>query len=82
MKHEDLTHKIIGCAYKVYNALGFGFLESIYQKVMVIELSRGVLLVETERPLEVYYDDEVIGDFYVDLFVEDKIVVKLKFAGK
>ena len=79
MEHEDLTHKIIGCAYTVYKKLGFGFLESVYRKAMVIELIRVGLKVEEEKPLEVHYDEgEVLGVFSVDLFVEDKVVVELK----
>ena len=78
MEHEEISHKIIGAAYKVHNELGFGFLESIYKKAMVIELSKDNLTVETEKPLQVYYDDQIVGDFYVDLLVEDEIVVELK----
>lgn len=78
MKHEELTHQIIGCAYQVYNILGFGFLESIYKKAMVIELNKINLKVEQEKPLKIYYDNQVIGDFYLDLLVEEKIIVELK----
>jgi len=78
MEHEELTHQIIGCAYKVYNNLGFGFLESVYRKAMVIELTKANLKVEEEKPLKVYYDDEVVGEFSADLFVEDIVVVELK----
>jgi len=78
MKYEDITHKIIGCAYQVFNQLGFGFLESVYKKAMIIELIKSGLNVEPEKPLKVYYDKEVVGDFYVDLFVEGEIVVELK----
>ena len=79
MEHEELTHKIIGCAYKVYNKLGFGFLESIYRKGMVIELTREGLKAEEEKLLKVYYDQgEELGVFSADLFVEDTVVVELK----
>jgi len=78
MKQEVLTHKIIACAYKVFNTLGFGFLESVYKRGMVIELTKSTLKVEEEKPLKVYYDSQVIGDFYVDLLVEDEIVIELK----
>jgi GxxExxY protein len=78
MKHEELTHKIIGCAYKVYKILGFGFLETVYQKAMLIELKKNDLKAETEKPLNVYYDDQVVGDYFIDLYVEDKIIVELK----
>lgn len=78
MKNSQITHKIIGCAYKVYNKLGFGFLESVYKKAMIIELSRSNLKTEEEKPLKVYYDSQAVGEFYTDLFVEDEIVVELK----
>jgi GxxExxY protein len=78
MEYKDITHKIIGCAYTVFNKLGFGFLESVYQKAMVIELIKNGLKVEQEKPLKVYYDNQIVGDFYIDLFVEDSVVVELK----
>ena len=78
MEHEELTHKIIGCAYKVFNTLGFGFLESVYRKAMIIELSKAGLKVEEEKALQVFYDDIVVGNFSIDLFVEDTVVVELK----
>ena len=78
MEYEDITHKIIGAAYRVYNHLGFGFLESVYKKAMVIELAKNSLKVEEEKPLKVYYDNQVVGDFYMDLFVEEAVIVELK----
>ena len=78
MKKEDITHKIIGCAYTVFNALGFGFLESVYKKAMVIELHNQNLAVAEEEPLKVYYESKVVGEFFVDLFVENEIIVELK----
>ena len=78
MEFEDITHKIIGCAYKVFNQLGFGFLESIYRKAMIIELSKAGLKVDEEKPLQVFYDNKIVGNFSIDLFVEDTVVVELK----
>jgi len=78
MKYGKITRTIIGCAYKVFNRLGFGFLESVYKRAMLIELAKGQLKAEAEKALKVYYDGHVVGDFYVDLFVEDEIVVELK----
>ena len=78
MKHKDLTHKIIGAAYTVHNALGFGFLESVYKKSMIVELQKSDLIVEHEKPLHVYYDEKLVGEFFVDLFVENEITVELK----
>jgi GxxExxY protein len=78
MEYEDLTHKIIGCAYTVFNKLGFGFLESVYRKAMVIELSKAGLSAEEEKPVKVYYDDQVVGNFSADLYIEDLIIIELK----
>jgi GxxExxY protein len=78
MEHEELTNKIIGCAYNVFNQLGFGFLESVYQKARIIELSKFNLKVESEKPLKVYYSNQVVGDFFVDMYIEDTVIVELK----
>jgi len=78
VKYEDITHKIIGAAYQVFNQLGFGFLESVYKKAMIIELMKEYLKAEAEKPLKVYYDNQIVGDFYVDLFIENEIIVELK----
>ena len=78
METADLTHKVIGCAYKVHNTLGFGFLEIIYHKAMLIELGKANLKTESEKALRVYYENSVIGEFSADIFVEDEIIVELK----
>ena len=78
MELEELTHKIIGCAYTVFNKLGFGFLESVYQNAMMIELEKSDLNVEAEKPLKVYYGNQIVGDFYVDLYINEAVVVELK----
>ena len=78
MEFQEITHKIIGAAYKVYNQLGFGFLESVYHNAMLIELAKYDIKVESEKPLNVFYDDQVVGEFNADLFVENKVVVELK----
>jgi GxxExxY protein len=78
MEFEHITREIIGAAFQVFNALGFGFLESVYKKAMVIELGKRGLKVEEEKSLKVYYEDQMVGDFFIDLFVQDEIVVELK----
>ena len=78
LEFEEITHKIIGAAYEVFNQLGFGFLESVYHKAMILELAKYDLKVESEKPLNVFYDDQVVGDFNVDLFVENTVLVELK----
>ena len=82
MEYEDLTHKIIGCAYRVFNQLGFGFLESVYKKAMIHEISKDSLKVETEKPLNVYYDNVLVGEFFADLYVQNSIIVELKSVQK
>jgi GxxExxY protein len=78
MEYEEITHKIIGAACNVYNQLGFGFLESVYHKAMIIELAKNELKVESEKPLQVFYDGQGVGDFNVDLFIENAVIVELK----
>ena len=82
MEHEDVTRQIIGSAYKVYNVLGYGFLESVYQKAMALEMSNDGLSTEQEKPLKVFYENEVVGDFFADIVVEDKVIVELKSLEK
>jgi GxxExxY protein len=78
MQHEDLTHKIIGCAMKVHTALGSGFPEVIYQRALAIEMEKQGLLFGREIEMTIYYDGINIGTRRVDFFVQDKIMVELK----
>jgi len=78
MEKEDITHKIIGCAYKVHNKLGYGFLESIYKNALALELNKAGIRYEEEKPLKVYYDNEIVGNFFVDLVADDEIIIELK----
>lgn len=72
------TEIIIGCAYKVHNDMGFGFLESVYEKCMLLELEKHQLKAETQKPINVYYQGECVGDFIADIIVDDSIIVELK----
>jgi len=78
MEFKDLTEKIIGCAYRVYNKMGFGFLESVYERCLLIELRKAGLHAEYQKPIIVYYDGEVVGEFVADLVVEDTVILELK----
>ena len=78
MEHEELTKKIIAAAYHVYNKMGFGFLESVYEKCLLIELRKAGLQAESQRPIVVKYENEVVGEFKADIIVEDTIIVELK----
>lgn len=78
MKYADLTEEIIKAAYKVHNALGFGFLEKVYQNALMIELKRMGLKVTSEMPIKVYYRNEIVGEYIADIIVEDKVILELK----
>jgi GxxExxY protein len=78
MKFENLTERIIGSFYDVYNELGYGFLESIYQKALASEFDDVDLRYRTELPINVVYSGEIIGEFYVDFLVQDKVILELK----
>ena len=78
MQYKELTEKIIGCAYAVYNKMGFGFLESVYEKCLLIEMWKAGLSTKTQHPITIHYDGEVVGDFVADVVVEDTIVLELK----
>jgi GxxExxY protein len=82
MEDEELTKKVIGCAFKVHNSLGSGYLEKVYENALRIKLSRAGLGVEQQIPIQVYYQGEVIGDFVSDLLVEKRLVVELKAIEK
>ncbi|HJW86576.1 MAG TPA: GxxExxY protein [Candidatus Brocadiaceae bacterium] len=78
MEYKELTEKIIGCAYRVYNKMGFGFLESVYEKCMLIELRKTGLIAESQKPITVTYEDEIVGEFVADIVVENTIILELK----
>ena len=78
MIEDKLTESIISCAYKVHNNLGGGFLEKIYQKAMTIELEQSGLLTVCEQPISVYYSGQLIGSYFADIVVENKILLELK----
>jgi GxxExxY protein len=75
---NEQTNRIIKCFYKVYNTLGYGFLEKVYEKALFIELNKIELKVETQKPIKVYYDKQVIGDYYADIMVNDIVILELK----
>ena len=77
---NEITEKIIGCAYSVSNTLGIGFVEKVYENAMVVAISKTGLLVEQQYPIKVIFDRVIVGDFYADLFVEKRVLVELKAA--
>lgn len=75
---DALTERIIGCAFKVSNTLGPGFLEGVYHAALVHELRKAGLQVEPEKPLSVLYEGIVVGEFFADILVENQIIIELK----
>ena len=78
MQDEALTETIIGCAYKVHNALGAGFLEKVYENALAHELRKQGLAVIQQAPIQVHYDGAIVGDYYADLWVAGRVIVELK----
>jgi GxxExxY protein len=79
-KYSDITEKIIKAFYKVYNILGYGFLEKVYENAMFLELADMGLIVEKQRHIKVYYEGKEVGEYLADLIVEDSVIVELKAA--
>lgn len=77
-KHSQITDKIIGAAYRVFGVLGYGFLEKVYENALCHELSKMGLTVHQQAPINVYYDNLLVGDYFGDIIVEDKVIVELK----
>jgi len=75
---DPLTKKVIGETMYVHRVLGPGFLESIYHNALLLRLKKLGLKAESQKPLPVYFEDEIIGDFLTDLIVEDRLVLELK----
>jgi len=80
--YNDLTERIIGCAYKVFYTLGAGFLEKIYENALVIELKKQGLKVQQQQPVNVYYEDKIIGEYFADLVIEEKVIIELKAVSE
>ena len=77
-KYSDITEKIIKAFYKVYNTLGYGFLEKVYENALAIELKQQGFSIVQQAPLKIYYNDQLVGEYFADLLVEDKVIVELK----
>jgi len=81
VKHlEPLTEKIIGCAYQVSNTLGCGFLEKVYENALAYELEKSGFSVVQQQRVNVYYDEQIVGEYVADLVVADQVLVEIKSA--
>lgn len=75
---NKLSEKIIGCAFKVHNTLGCGFLEKVYENALAHELRKNSLSVEQQKPIQVIYDEIVVGEYIADILVESAVILELK----
>ena len=80
MDINDLTHKVIGCAFKVHNVLGPGFLEKVYENALKIELKKYAIDVRQQIKLPVYYDGHQVGLYYPDLWIDEQLIIEIKAA--
>ena len=78
MLHEEITEKIIAASFDVSNELGAGFLESVYEKALLIALMDRGLGAQSQVPLQVMFRGQIVGDFFADIVVENKILLELK----
>lgn len=81
-KHAELTKKIIGAYYDVYNSLGYGFLEKVYENALVIELRQRGFQVKQQESIEVLYQGHVIGEYFADIVVNGLVILELKAVRK
>ncbi len=77
-KHSGITKRIINAYFKVYNQLGHGFLEKVYERALMLELPKHGLKCENQRNVKVFYDGKEVGDYYADIVVEDCVIIELK----
>jgi len=80
MIHEELTNTIICAFYRVYNTLGHGFLEKVYENALVIELKKYGLTITQQEGVKVFYGGEQVGDYFADIIVNGLVIVELKSA--
>ncbi len=80
MLHAEITDKIISAFYIVYNTLGYGFLEKVYENSLVIELKQAGLNVLQQQNIRVYYENQVVGDYFADIIVNDQVILEIKTA--
>jgi len=77
-KHKELSERVIMAFYDVYNKLGYGFLEKVYENALLMELEKKGLTAESQKPITVTYDGRVVGEYFADIFVEDAILAEIK----
>ncbi|MBW1863872.1 MAG: GxxExxY protein [Deltaproteobacteria bacterium] len=77
-KYQELTEKIIEIFYRAYNKLGYGFLEKVYENAMIIEFEKEGIHAVSQFAIKVFYENQIIGEYYADLLVDNKVIVEIK----
>ena len=77
-KHEELTSLIISCFYDVYNELGFGFLEKVYENALKYKLEQVGVDVQKQAPIKVFFEEVLVGEYFADLVVNNDVIIELK----
>lgn len=78
LKHKDLTDLILKAFYKVYNTLGYGFLEKVYANSLLVELEKMGLAAKSQHPITVLYDHKTVGEYFADVVIQDTVIVEIK----
>jgi len=77
-KHSELTNAVICCFYSVYNTLGYGFLEKVYENALLLELAKRGITAISQHPIKVYYGEAIVGEYFADILVGDSVLIEIK----
>ena len=80
--YKELSYKIIGMAMEIHSKLGYGFLEKVYENALMLLFRREVIQAKQQAPIKVYFEGEIVGEYFADILVEDKIILELKVLEK
>ena len=80
MLHKEITSDVINAFYHVYNVLGYGFLEKVYENALAKELAKRGHSVKQQVPIQVFYEEQAVGEYFADLLIDDKVILELKAA--
>ncbi len=80
--HKELVYKVVGCAMRVHRELGYGFLEKVYENALMTALRKEGLEATQQSPVSVYFDGEMVGEYFADILIEGKLIIELKTAEK
>ena len=80
--YKDLSYKIVGLAMRVHRKLGYGFLEKVYENALMVLFRREGIEAKQQAPITVYFEEEIVGNYYADILVEDKVILEIKSVEK